>query len=384
MPFHVLITDAQERAMVATARNLSDSGHRVSAAADARPAAVHWSRACHKRLRVPSPVEHPAGFVQALEREVSGGGYDVLMPGGDASVLAVSEHRERLEPHVRLGLPSREIVKNCVDKLRLVEEAAAAGVPCPRTIPCAGTEEALAAGAELGFPVVLKPTQTVFLLDGAMHQLPSAFVRNAEILAVRAPNFGNPCLVQERISGPVYSCSGVIAESRLLAFATCRYSRTYPPKGGPVAFSQTVETPPELRSRVEALVRAFGWQGPFEVELVKRDDGSFSVIDFNPRVFGSMSVVIRAGAPMPAIWCDWLMKGDPEPTVARPRVYYRWEDADARHLMWQLRRGRMGAALAVLRPRRGVVHAYFRLRDPGPLFARLIYIVRNAFAKRRP
>jgi hypothetical protein len=68
---------------------------------------------------------------------------------------------------------------------------------------------------------------------------------------------------------------------------------------------------------------------------------------------------------------------------ARADVYYRWEDADARHFLSQLKRGRLLAAAAVLRPHRHTVHAYFRWRDPGPLLARLLYMVRKVFGKRR-
>jgi predicted ATP-grasp superfamily ATP-dependent carboligase len=379
----VLITDAQERAMVATARGLHEAGYRVTAAADTRPAAVHWSRTADRRLRVPSPVEEPRQFVVALAKAAAEEEHAILMPGGDASVLAVSQYRDLLEPHLRLGLPPHEVVERCVDKLLLVEESIRAGIACPETVPCSGAAEAIAAGNRLGFPVVLKPRRTVFLSEGAMKQLPSAFVRDEATLATRAPEFGDPCLVQARISGPVYSCSGVMIGGRLIAFAACRYRRTYPPPGGPVAFSVTIEAPPGLRERTEALVKALDWEGIFELELVGSEDGAFSVIDFNPRVFGSMSVVIRAGASYPAIWCGWLLGGEPKPATARPGVFYRWEDADARHFIWQLRHGKLAAAAAVLRPRRKVVHAYFRLADPGPLFARLIHIVANAFAKRR-
>jgi hypothetical protein len=84
------------------------------------------------------------------------------------------------------------------------------------------------------------------------------------------------------------------------------------------------------------------------------------------------------------IWCDWLLGRRSSPTVvARAGMRYRWEDADARHLIWQLRRGRLRAALSVLRPRRRVVHAYFRLSDPGPLFARLLYMALNGIRSRK-
>jgi predicted ATP-grasp superfamily ATP-dependent carboligase len=150
-----------------------------------------------------------------------------------------------------------------------------------------------------------------------------------------------------------------------------------------VSFSETVEAPPVLRSKVELLLAELGWQGLFEVELVHLGGDHFSTIDLNPRVFGSLWLVINAGAPLPVTWCDWLLGLRAGPAVtARAGMRYRWEDADARHLLWQLRRGKLRAAAAVLRPRRRVVHAYFWRRDPGPLLARLLFMARQALTRR--
>jgi predicted ATP-grasp superfamily ATP-dependent carboligase len=377
VPARVLITDAQERASLAACRGLSQAGYSVAGVATTRPAAGLWSRHCSERLHLPDPVRDSQGFVQALEQVVRRNHYAAVIPGGDASLLAISQHRDRLEPHVRLGMPLHEAVERCVDKLSLVEEAAKAGVPCPNTVACSSYEQAASAAGELGFPVVLKPRRTVFPFNGSMRQLPSAVVWDEASLAAKVPRFGNPCLVQFNEQGPIYSCSGVMIDDDLLAFATCRYLRTYPPDGGNVAFSQTVTPPSGLRPAIRALLAGLGWQGIFEVELVRRSDGSFCTIDLNPRVFGSLAVVIAAGAALPAIWCDWILERNPKQATARAGVRYRWEDADARHLVWQLRRGKLRAAAAVMRPRRRVVHAYFRLRDPGPLFARLLYMTRS-------
>jgi hypothetical protein len=145
-----------------------------------------------------------------------------------------------------------------------------------------------------------------------------------------------------------------------------------------------VEAPAGLRAKIESLLGALEWEGLFEVELVHLGGDRFSTIDFNPRVFGSLWLVINAGAPLPVIWCDWLLGLRAGPVVtARAGMRYRWEDADARHLLWQLRRGRVGAAAAVLRPRRRVVHAYFWRRDPGPLLARLLFMARQSLTRRK-
>jgi predicted ATP-grasp superfamily ATP-dependent carboligase len=217
-----------------------------------------------------------------------------------------------------------------------------------------------------------------------MQQIQSAAVSDEESLERRFAGFGDPSRLQRCEQGPIYSCSGVFAGGELLAFATSRYQRTYPPDGGPVAFSETVDPPAGLRSKVEALLNGLGWEGVFEVELVHRGGQLFSTIDFNPRVFGSLWLVINAGAPLPVIWCDWLLGRHSSPAVtARAGMRYRWEDADARHLLWQLRRGRLRAAAAVMRPRRRVVHAYFWRRDPGPLLARLLYMALQGLTGRK-
>jgi hypothetical protein len=132
----------------------------------------------------------------------------------------------------------------------------------------------------------------------------------------------------------------------------------------------------------------------FELELIETATGALVPIDLNPRSYGSMALAVDAGANLPAIWCDWLLKRDPRPACAGVGRRYRWEDADLRHLIWQLRHGNVLAAVQALRPWRGVVHPHFRLSDPLPLLARVLWLlsgkiqarwaaVRTASASRR-
>jgi predicted ATP-grasp superfamily ATP-dependent carboligase len=370
--------------MLAVSRSLRGAGYAVSATAHGHPAATHWSRSCSERFAVADPLHESEQFVRCLEEILESSSYAVLIPGSDASLLAASRARDRLEQGTRIGLPAHGVIERSLDKLGLAEEAAKAGLSSPRTVACSGQVEAQAAGESFGFPVLVKPIQTVFSSDQSMQQQSSEVARDGPSLARMLDRFGEPLLIQERVPGPVYSCAGVATPDRgFLAFATSRYSRTWPPEGGNVAFSETIEAPSGLREKVESLIEGIGWQGIFELELLRRQDGTFSAIDLNPRAYGSLTLADRAGAPLPVIWCGWLLDGNPASAVARPGVRYRWEDADARHFLWQLRHRQFKSALAVLRPHRGVVHAYFRLLDPGPLVARAIYMVRRGLGRRR-
>ena len=232
--------------------------------------------------------------------------------------------------------------------------------------------------------MLLKPRRTAYVHNGHLRQEGSILAADEAQLDAALPEFGFPCLLQRREEGQVISIGGVFAERRLLGVAASRYIRTWRPEAGNVTFSKTIVAPPDLLRRVEKLLLSFGWEGVFELELIEQSGGRFTAIDFNPRPYGSLALAVNAGASLPAIWCDWLLKGRAEESTARPGVYYRWEDGDWRHVWSRLRGGRVGAAIAVLRPRRHTAHPYFRASDPAPGFVRGAQALRNSFRKASP
>ncbi len=348
--------------------------------AGARPAAAHWSRACDERLHLPDPVRDPAGFTEGLVALVRENDYAALLPGSDGALVAISLARARIEPHVKVGLPSPAAVAASLDKLRLLEAAEVASLASPRTFIAQSHVDATAAARAIGFPLVLKPARAILVESGSWARPNTRVVFEQTELEKLLPGYGLPCLVQAREHGVVYSCGGVAAH-RLLALVTSRYRRTWPPDAGEVAYSETVQTPPGLAQGIERLLSSLGWQGLFELELIRRADGSFAAIDFNPRLYGSLAVAVAAGAALPEIWCDWMLKGSAVRSYARPGVKYRWEEGDLRHLLWQLRRGQVGQAAEILVPHRAVVHPNFRINDPGPLFARAFQLAGRAREK---
>jgi FAD-dependent urate hydroxylase len=373
----VLITDAQERAMLAASRSLHRAGWAVHAAASERPAPGHWSRACARRFRVPDPRESPAQFVENLARVLDDHGEDVLIPGSDASLLAISANRDRVDGRSHIGLPDDDAVARSLSKIALNEAARRAGFEVPETVVCEDASGALAAAKRLGYPVVVKPERSVFEVDGRLHQRKAAVVYDQSSLAELLTRLGGRCLVQRRESGTPVSFAGVIAEDVLLASVASRYLRTWPPDGGSVSYSETFTPPGELKERVRDLLVTIGWQGMFELELLEQPGGAPTPIDLNPRAYGSLALAARAGVPLAVVWSEWLLGNELPVGAARPGVRYRWEDADLRHMLWQLRRRRPSRALAVLRPRGDTVRAHLELSDPLPLVARLALMGRH-------
>jgi predicted ATP-grasp superfamily ATP-dependent carboligase len=372
----VLVTDAEHRSVVAAVRGLLLAGYAVTAAASKRVAPGQWLRGA-KRLQLSDPGAQPGVFVDELVSFLREQPHELLLPGIEASILAVSNARERLDGLTRHGLPARDVVTRSFDKVALLDCAAEHGLGAPESHVCTDRGTLESATRELGLPLMLKPQRSLVNGGRTPRHESSRLVRDEVELLEAAEVFGFPvCAQRTELDAPVYSFAGVAAEGRLLARIFARYERTWPREAGNASFAETCPAPAELVERVTALIADLGWEGIFELELLKLGDGRYASIDFNPRPYGSLALAIRAGANFPAIWCEWLA-GDAsasETVVAKPGFRYRLEEAEMRNAISLVKDARFGSAAGVLRPRRNVAHAYFRWNDPGPLFARVIEI----------
>lgn len=361
----ILITDTGDRAGLACIRCAAAGGYRVTAAATSRKAAGLLSRRASSRKIIPDPRDGIEPFVEQLSELVRKDRHDVLIPVRDETVYALSTHRERFEPYVAIGLPSHETVERAMDKALLHTEARAVGLAPPEGQVCENIGRALDVARSFGFPMVVKGVRTIDEIDGRSVRYPSRWVVDETALRDVQHEIGT-CIVQRREIGDVIQFAGVATEGGLLGSLLTRSHRTWPPEAGNPSFVETITVPRDLAERVEALVAAIGWRGLFQLELIERPDGTLAAIDFNPRPYGSIGLARPAGAPLTTLWCASLLGEDPKPVSARAGVRYRNEEADARHIAWQLGRGDYRGAAAAMLPRRGVAHAFAQARDPGP------------------
>ncbi len=369
--------------MLAACRSLREAGYSVAAASHTALAPAKWSRACDRRVHLPDPRRDATGFIEQLRSELAQHPYAALLPGSDGALLAISQARERLPATVATGLPPHTIVQRALSRTHLAEAARAAGFAEIASVTCADLQDALDAARELGYPVALKSAEAAHADAGAVTGAAKGrLVHDEAALRRAAPDFRGALLLQPFLAGDPVSFAGVFADGRLLAIAASRYVRMWPPDGGSVAFGETIAAPSALAERVRRLLAALQWQGIFELELIHAAQDRFVPIDLNPRPYGSMALADAAGAPLAAVWCNWLLSHEPllprEPLQARPGVRYRWEDGDLRTLAWHLRRGQLQAALRTAQPRRHVVHAHVRRDDPAPLLARIAYLGKRA------
>jgi predicted ATP-grasp superfamily ATP-dependent carboligase len=340
--------DGRSRSAVAAVRALGAAGYRPIVTVSGGRSAAAASRSCSGVLHTPRPGS--PGYREAVERYVDAQGGVAVLAASDAVL-------------VELEQPGADLV----DKARLPDRAAAAGLRVPATREFADRADLLDVANDLEYPIVVKatvktlPSEVAHRVDSA-HELPTAL----------ADLYG-PVVVQPFAVGTMRAVCGVIRDGRLLAAVHQEYVRIWPPGCGTASAAVTTDPDLELEARLPRLLN--GHDGVFQVQLI-----GDQVIDVNPRVYGSLPLAVAAGANLPAIACGSETAPSTGGVVrARAGVRYRWLEGDLRRLLNDAREGTLSlrAVGRALLPHVGTAHSVESLRDPGPLMVRVVDAARR-------
>jgi predicted ATP-grasp superfamily ATP-dependent carboligase len=310
-------------------RALGEAGVPVVVAHYDRRDMAHVSRHAREAVAVPPPHSHEDDFVEALVALAARLGGSLLVPASDEAVVALSRNRARLARHYVVAAPAWDVVRTFIEKRRTYEVAEAAGVPAPATAVPRSLEEARSAAARIGFPLLLKPSQSHLFYERFRRKM--VVVPSMRELTARfgeAQAAGLEVLVQEIVPGPdteVVNYNAYFWEGRPLVEFTARQIRKAPPHfGSPrVVRSERVEG---VLGPGRAMLRAIGLDG-FACSEFKRDprDGRYKIVDVNGRHNLSGLLAVRCGVNFPLLQYRHLVHGElPRPTPFRDGVY--WTD----------------------------------------------------------
>jgi predicted ATP-grasp superfamily ATP-dependent carboligase len=329
-------------------------------------------------LRAPDPADATRAFVDLLERQPPG----VLVPATDASLEAVTEHRDVLAQRHIVACPAPEVAQLFLDKLRTSEVAERAGVAAPRTADPTTADELDALAGELTYPCLVKPRES-FRYSRAfgvkMHRVEDA----AQLRTAwrRAADHGIGTVVQELIPGP--EVGGVnynvyVVDGEPVVELTSRKVRLAPRDFGFPTVVQSAPVP-EVVEPGRRIVAAMGIEGFANVEF-KRDarDGSYKLMEVNGRPNMSGALAVRCGVDFPLLAYRHLVNGV-VPTSRRWKHHVYWVDevADARSVVRRWRGGEMSLRDALTPYLGRHVFVSFATSDPGPLLGRIGTAVAN-------
>ena len=373
----VLVTeDEPSYGVLAGVRALDAAGWEVWVAHAGPGAYTARSRAVRGIVAVPDPSADASAYVEALASAARELGPVAVLPGTEVGLVALAGTDSSFPGGVRLGAPSRPLVERIVDKPAVEQIATEIGLAVPLSEHVARADvPARATG--LRYPVVVKSVRTKVRGEGG--RMRHGTVRRVdgpeEFLAVAADLPGDELIVQPFLQGALAAVSGVAWEGRVVCVAHQVARRICPPDCGLSAFAETVPPNEALEHSLKQLLRRLEWSGLFQAQFILAGEGP-TLIDLNPRMYGSLALAISAGLNLPAIWLELLLGTDPAPGGYRVGARYRAEEKDARAIASAFRRGDLRTALTALVPRRHVTHAAFARRDPLPLLTSLAKVKR--------
>ncbi len=311
-----LLVDGSYRQALVAVRALGCAGLKVAVA--------EAPDVCDRRFRVPSfssrwstwhsslPSYHedPDGYCGFLLDLVHDRPTRVLIPSADGSIAALRPWRSRFEREgVALALPSEAALEVANDKYRTLAAATGLGILSPRSAPIARPEATRDALTEVGYPAVIKPTQSWvrFNPDTWGRVLCKEVLNESEAVAYVEflHELGSSAIAQQWVGGAREAVSCLYGRGRVWAeFAQVAHRMT-PVLGGVSVVRESIPMPADLRSAALGLVEALELEGCCEVEFRRDASGRPLLMEINARLSGSLEVAVRSGVDFPTLLWRW-------------------------------------------------------------------------------
>ena len=281
-------------------------------AVDMAPASRHVRHS----VRVPHPERDEEGFIAALMRLGPRLEGSPLLPASDESLSVIAHHRDELARWFRVACPDARVVDAIIEKEHTYALADAIGLPAPRTFLPASEDELERMATELGYPCLIKPSQSHRYVELFKRKMVRADDRSTLLAAYReAREAGLDVLLQELIpgdDGQGVNYNSYRVDGRVVAEFTAQKVRLTPRNFGPpsVVISRRL---PEVMELGRRILDALGYEGYSCVEF-KRDarDGGYRLMEVNGRFNLSSLLSERCGMNFPWIVYRHLVTGEVE------------------------------------------------------------------------
>lgn len=208
--------------------------------------------------------------------------------------LPLDERRDQFAAiGCHLLVPPREIFTRMGDKLEFARYLEEIGVPGPRTVE-------YQAGMKVErFPAYLKPRR-------GSGSIGTARIESANSLH-EAAHGRTDLIVQEAVDGIEFTVDCFAAEPGRVVAAVPRERIAI--KAGVSVKGRTYRHP-LIERIVRDVVERSGLRGPANVQGMLRDDGSFSIIEMNPRFSGTLALTTASGINFASMTLD-MVEGRP-------------------------------------------------------------------------
>lgn len=384
------------RPTLVLARVLSKRGYRVIAGLEGCDGGAEHCRFVDEIWDHPELAVGPEIFAAALKAFVKENNVSVVFPVSEEFVRFFQEHPGASPSGTIVAMVDPQLVKKCLDKVYILELAAANGVPTAPFTKVGSLDQLKVAVEHTGFPVVIRPEDSTKRLNGKK----ALFATNADELdrklSLQPTRKGN-LIVQRKVLGRRHNLYFAAYSGQLFQYLHALILRTDNPDGSGLAVDGiTIPPMPDLRSYTEKLVTALDYTGIGCAQfLVDEATGAISLLEINPRIAGNHAVPEFAGLNLSTVLIE-LAAGrelDTTPIEGKAGIRYVWTCGDIEAAKNAWKRSEIGhydaicwAVRALLTALKADLHMTCSWADPMPglvAFMRLFPNIRNVLPRIR-
>jgi len=317
----VLVLDGDNVNTLSVARELSeDLDATIIGVGTAPYSRLLRSNYCDVGATAPAPTDD--GYADSVLRLLIQYRPDVVLPISYESVAMLDAIRTDLPDHVSLPIPRSESLDTAKDKHAALAAGGRIGVDTPKEYSRA-VDHCNDAGRpddgfdDVQFPVFLKARQESGGETTALVREPLNFWETYDHVTDQSPD--GDVLIQEVIDegGPTYGCGLLFLDNEVKLIFSHEELRSVPRRGGSGTHLRILRDP-HLEARSIRLLREIGWNGIALLEFKKRPDGTYVLMEINPKFWASYALASRYGYRFASALVAGVLDDSREPPIGSP------------------------------------------------------------------
>lgn len=319
----VLVLDGHSRAALETLQSLGRAGVQVDLAAEVQDCLAMHSRYVSRKLQQPSQ-ESAADFKAWLGKQDKLRNYALIVPATETSLLGLRQLDENDPLRRKAVIPGDQALDVALDKEKTWQLAHQLGIPAPSGALLSTLSEIEPVKQ---FPVVLKPTHSKVMVDGALRTLAVAVVKNESERQEQLRRWLPVTAVQQQeyISGRGVGVEFLFNRGKKIWHFAHERVHEYPLTGGASSYRRSINPPATMLQDAEKLLTVLNWHGVAMVEFKMDAKGQYWLMEINPRLWGSLALSIDAGVDFP-LGLLQIARGDEPPPQPKYKAPYYTRD----------------------------------------------------------
>jgi len=304
----ILLTDGSHKNTLAIMRFLGKEKHLIDILHHKKSAPA-YSKHCHELIICPKTNKESEYFHFILNL-VQNRNYDILIPVGIESIVALSKHLPELRKFVKIEFSDYNTIQVALEKKLTFQYAEKKGIKHPMTVYPNNIDEAIRLSENLTFPVIIKSSnENVIKFPTIYVDNKLQLIENLNILVKTETEKieKNFPLIQERIFGKGYGFFAIYQNGVCKKVFMHERIRENPVSGG-VSTSAKSYYDNKLIEAGKEIMAGLNWHGQVMVEFKKDiNTGEYKLIEINPKFWGSLELCLSSGMNFPLYLCEMAM-----------------------------------------------------------------------------